>query len=147
MPTFEIRALILNDLCRAIPSNPRKSVKVSGELVIKSHSDAALVIQDPHNRLVLAFLVFDPLGNPVAPVLRGKADPGFDTHTLSPRANYTHEIKDTHGFKGLDFVTGSAWLGYDLIPGKVYRVVAIYRPAGPHGPGFASQETILEIPK
>jgi hypothetical protein len=115
--------------------------KVSGILLIKNQTDTPLTIQSPDNRLVLAFLVFDPLGNPVAPVGRGKADPRFQTQTLSPRATYTHHVE------GLDFVTGSAWLDYDLSPGKTYRVVAVYRPAGPHGPGFTSQERKLEIPK
>jgi hypothetical protein len=114
-------------------------VKVSGDLIIKNPGTTPLTIQNPHNRQVLAFLVFDPLGNPVAPVLRGKADPDFRTHTLSPRATYTHH------FEGLDFVTGSAWLSYELSPGKTSRVVAVYRPAGPHGPGFTSPETNLEI--
>jgi hypothetical protein len=115
--------------------------RVSGDLLIRNPGDAALTIQSPRNRLVLAFLVFDPLGNPVAPVGRGKADPDFQTHTLSPRAAYTHRVE------GLDFVTGSAWFDYDLSSGKTYRVVAVYRPAGPHGPGFTSQEIALEIPK
>src|SRR6185436_10582075 len=42
-------------------------VKVSGHLLIKNPGTAPLTIQNPHNRLVLAFLVSDPLGNPVAP--------------------------------------------------------------------------------
>jgi hypothetical protein len=115
--------------------------RVSGDLLIRNPGDVALTIQSPHNRLVLAFLVFDRLGNPVAPAGRGKADPDFQTHTLPPRATYTHRVE------GLDFVTGSAWFDYDLSPGKTYRVVAVYRPAGPRGPGFTSQETTLEIPE
>ena len=116
-------------------------LKVSGVLLIKNQTDTPLTIESPSNRLVLAFLVFDPLGNPVGPVGRGKADPGFQTQTLSPRAAFTHQVE------GFDFVTGSAWLSYDLSPGKTYRVVAVYRPAGQHGPGFTSQETNVEIPK
>jgi hypothetical protein len=115
------------------------AMKISGDLLVKNPSAAPLTIQNPRNRLALAFLVFDPLGNPVALVFRGKADPGFDRHTLSPRASYAHH------FEGLDFVTGSAWLSYDLSPGKTYKVVAVYRPAGPSGPGFASQEVSLEL--
>ena len=115
------------------------AVKISGDLLVKNPSGAPLTIQNPRNRLVLAFLVFDPLGNPVAPAFRGKADPGFDRHTLSPHASYAHH------FEWLDFVTGSAWLSYDLSPGKTYKVVAVYRPAGPSGPGFASQEVSLEL--
>jgi hypothetical protein len=115
--------------------------KVAGVLLIKNQTDAPLTVQSPHNRLVLAFLVFDPLGNPVVPIGRGKADPSFQTHTLPPRATYTYHVE------GLDFVTGSAWFDYDLRPGKTYRVVAVYRPAGFRGPGFTSQETQLEIPQ
>ncbi len=115
-------------------------VKVSGDLLIKNSSDTPLTIQSPQNRRVLAFLVFDPLGNPVAPKGFGKADPGFETHSLSPRSTYTYD------FETLDFITGSALFRYDMSPGKTYRVLAVYRPAGPNGPGFASQETNLEIP-
>ncbi len=113
------------------------SLKVSGVLLIKNQTDTPSTIESPSNRLVLAFLVFDPVG----PVGRGKADPGFQTQTLSPRAAFTHQVE------GFDFVTGSAWLSYDLSPGKTYRVVAVYRPAGQHGPGFTTQETNVEIPK
>jgi hypothetical protein len=116
-------------------------VRVSGELLIKNPGKASLTLQDPRNRLVLAFLVFDSLGNPVAAVVRGKADPGFQTHTLPPYGSYTHQ------FDGLDFVTGSARLSYELSPANRYRVVAVYRPSGTGGPGFTSQETALEIPK
>ena len=112
-------------------------VKVSGDLLIKNSSDTPLTIQSPQNRRVLAFLVFDPLGNPVAPKGFGKADPGFETHSLSPRSTYTYD------FETLDFITGSALFRYDMSPGKTYRVLAVYRPAGPNGPGFASQEISL----
>jgi len=116
-------------------------VKVSGDLFIKNRSAVPLTIQSPHNRLVLAFLVFDPLGNPVAPKGLAKVDPAFLTHSLSGRSTYTHH------FESLDFITGSALFGYELSPGKSYKILAVYRPAGPHGPGFTSQETNLEIPK
>jgi hypothetical protein len=115
--------------------------KIAGELVIKNDSDASLTIQDPENRLTLAFLVFDPLGNPVTPVGRGKSDPAFVTHTLAPKESFVHRLE------GLDFVTGSAWLSYDLLPGKTYRVVAVYRPSGPNGNGYTSQEATLVTPK
>jgi hypothetical protein len=115
------------------------AVKISGDLLVKNPSAATLTIQNPRNRLALAFLVFDPLGNPVAPAFRGKVDPAFQTHTLTPHAIYTHH------FDGLEFITGSAWLSYDLSPDKTYKIVAVYRPAGPSGPGFASQEVSLEL--
>jgi hypothetical protein len=116
-------------------------LKVSGDLLIRNPSDTALTIQSPSNRLVLAFLVLDALGNPVAPTGLAKVDPAFHTHMMSARSTYTHH------FESLDFITGSALFGYELNPGKRYRVLAVYRPAGPHGPGFTSQETALEIPK
>ena len=114
--------------------------KVTGNLTITNPSDATLTIQQPTNRLVLAFLVFDALGNPVTPKGRGKSDPAFKTLSLGSHAAYTHHID------GLEFVTGSARFSYDLARGQLYRVIAIYRAAGPHGPGFASQETKLQIP-
>jgi hypothetical protein len=114
-------------------------LKVSGDLVIRNPGDTALTIQSPHNRLVLAFLVFDPLGNPVAPKGLAKVDPAFCTHSLPPRSTHTHH------FETLDFLTGSALFGNELSPGKSYRILAVYRPAGPHGPGFLTQEVSLEI--
>ena len=115
-------------------------VKVSGDLFLKNPSAVPLTIQSPHNRLVLAFLVFDPLGNPVTPKGLAKVDPAFLTHSLSGRSTYTHH------FESLDFITGSTLFGYELSSGKSYKILAVYRPAGPHGPGFTSQETNLEIP-
>lgn len=114
-------------------------LKVFGDLVIRNPGDTALTIQSPHNRLVLAFLVFDPLGNPVAPKGLGKVDPDFRTHSLPARSTYTHH------FESLDFLTGSALFGYQLSPGKSYKILAVYRPAGPNGPGFSTQEVSLEI--
>lgn len=117
-------------------------LKISGDLLVKNSGDTTLTIQSPRKRLALAFLVFDSLGNPVAPVGRGKADPPTrPTHRLSAGSTYTHH------FETLNFVTGGALLGYDLSPGKTYRILAVYRPAGPDGPGFASQEVSLEIPR
>src|SRR5688572_12585195 len=52
---------------------------LKGDLVVSNSSDVPLTIQDATNRLVLAFLVFDALGNPVAPKGVGKTDPDFAT--------------------------------------------------------------------
>ena len=114
-------------------------LKVSGDLVIRNPGDTALTIQSPHNRLVLAFLAFDPLGNPVAPKGHGKIDPLLRTLSLSAHSTFTHQ------FESLDFITGSALLGYELSPGKSYKILAVYRPAGPQGPGFSTQEVRLEV--
>jgi hypothetical protein len=115
--------------------------KIEGTLTVTNPGDAPVPVQLPTNRLVLAFLVFDPLGNPVAPTFRGKSDPAFDTRLLDPKAKFTH------AFVGLDFVTGSALCGYDLKRGQRYRVIAVYRPAGPKGPGFTTQETSVQVPE
>lgn len=114
-------------------------LKVSGDLVIRNPGDTTVTIQSPHNRLVLAFVVFDPLGNLVVPKGLAKVDPAFLTHSLPARATYTHH------FETLDFLTGSALFGYELSPGKNYKILAVYRPAGPHGPGFSTQEVGLKI--
>ncbi len=115
--------------------------KVAGELLITNPTGDARTIQKPTNRLVLAFLVFDELGNPLAPTLVGKTDPSFDTLSLTPHATFTHH------FNGLNFVTGSVELTYELKAGKSYRIIAVYRAAGPRGPGFTSHETKLKIPQ
>jgi hypothetical protein len=72
--------------------------------------------------------------------MRGKADPAFETMSLAPGATHTASLAN------LDFVTGSAWAGYDLKRGGSYRVIAVYRPAGKDGPGFCSDEVRLKIP-
>jgi len=122
-------------------SDTNGQAKISGELLVRNPGDTTLTIQDPHNRLVLTFVVFDRLGNTVRPAGRGKVDPRFRVHDLPAHATFTQRLER------LEFLTGSGEFGYDLTSGKTYRVVAVYRPAGPHGPGFTSQETILEIPK
>ncbi|MEA3208578.1 MAG: hypothetical protein QOE70_1635 [Chthoniobacter sp.] len=114
-------------------------LKVPGDLVIKNPGDSALTIQNPHNRLVLAFVVFDPLGNLVAPKGLAKVDPAFSTRSLPARSTYTHH------FETLDFITGSGLFGYELSPGKSYKIMSVYRPAGPDGPGFSTQEVSFEI--
>ena len=114
--------------------------KLAGELSIKNTGGIAVKIQEPTNRLVLAFFVLDSLGNVVAPRGLGKVDPQFTEIPLEPGATHTHH------FEALTFVTGSALFGYDLPRGKSFRVVAVYRPAGMGGPGFTSQEVKLQIP-
>lgn len=113
---------------------------VSGEIKITNLREENLTLQATSNRTALAFLVFDSLENPVAPVMRGKADPAFDTVNLAPGAVHAVPLEN------LDFITGSAWTGYDLKRGGSYRVIAVYRPAGKDGPGFCSDEVRLKIP-
>jgi len=116
-------------------------LKVFGDLLIRNSGDTALTIQSPNNRLVLAFLVFDALGNLVVPKGLAKVEPAFRIQILSARSTYTHH------FESLDFITGSGLRGYELSHGRSYKILAVYRPAGPRGPGFTSQEINLDIPK
>ncbi len=115
-------------------------LKITGELGVINPGNNALVIGVPTNRLALAFVVFDSLGNPVTAQLLGKSDPADTTRRLEPHETYSYR------FEGLDFVTGGAWLKYDLVRAKLYHVLAVYRPAGYEGPGFASQEFRLQVP-
>jgi hypothetical protein len=114
---------------------------ITGDLVIRNPGKIPLTVQVPDNRQALSFFVSDELGNTVAPSGRGKSDPAFKTRVLAPDKSFTHHLD------GLEFVTGSAVFDYDLNPGKSYRIIAVYRAAGPQGPGFTSQETKLSIPQ
>lgn len=114
---------------------------VVGELKVTNPREELLTLQAVSNRSALAFMVFDSLGNPLAPTMRGKADPAYQTLNLAPQAAHVEPLPN------LDFITGSAWAGYDLKRGGNYRVIAIYRPAGKDGPGFCSDEVILKIPE
>jgi len=132
-------ALIEVQLKVSAASGTDGDVTISGELTIRNPSDKALVIQRPDNRLVLAFVVFDPLGNLVVPKGMAKVNPGFGTHSLAAHSAFTHH------FESLDFITGSARFGYELSSEKSYKVLAVYRPAGPNGPGFSTQEVALQV--
>lgn len=110
----------------------------TGALEIRNDSKLNLTIQALSNRLVLAFLLMDEHGNVVGPMGKAKIDPRAATFILSPSATHTHT------FKNLDFLTGTGLFGYALEKGKRYRVVAVYRPAGPKGPGFSSNECVFE---
>jgi hypothetical protein len=116
-------------------------LKVSGDLVLKNPGVKALTIQSPNNRLALVFVVFDSLGNVVAPKGLAKVGPTFQTQTLPAGGSFTHH------FESLDYLSGSALFGYELSLGASYRIVVVYRPAGLGGPGFATSEASLEIPR
>jgi hypothetical protein len=109
-------------------------MRVSGDLTVKNPGHMALSLESPKNRLALAFVVFDSLGNVVAPKGLAKVDPAFQTQILSAGGSFTHH------FESLDYLSGSALFGYELSPKESYSIVAIYRPAGLKGPGFATRE-------
>ena len=108
-------------------------------MTIKNTGAEQFLVQQTTNRQAVVFFVTDELGNVVAPQLRGKSDPAFEELELRPGT----EMK--HTFENIDFVTGSAWMGYDLKTGETYRVVALYRPNGKSGPGFCSKEETLVL--
>lgn len=110
----------------------------TGTLEIKNESQRKLSIQALSNRLVLAFLVMDDHGNVLRPMGKAKVDPAAETFILESGASHAH------AFKNLDFLTGTGLFGYELEKGTHYRVVAVYRPTGPKGPGFASNECVFE---
>lgn len=126
------------------PRNARVEISLkvnadgSGTLSIRNQSPGNLQLQETSNRMALAFLVTDHYGNVVKPAGRGKVDPAAGTFTLRPGSTHTHK------FANLDFLTGTGLFGYDLEKEKQYRVVAVYRPAGSNGPGFASNECVFE---
>jgi len=113
--------------------------QVAATLTVKNTGDGPLLVQRPENRKAILFYVSDSRGNIVAPELRGKADPAFQELELRPGA----EMQAT--FETLNFITGTAWFGYDLKGGATYHVVAVYRPSGIDGPGFCSQEEVIAL--
>ena len=112
---------------------------IEPSLAVTNAGAETLLVQKPTNRQAVVFFVTDEMGNVVAPQLRGKSDPAFEEQELRPGT----EMK--HTFENLGFVTGSAWMGYDLKTGGTYRVVALYRPSGKSGPGFCSNEETLVL--
>lgn len=109
----------------------------SGTLVIRNDSKRDLKIRMLSNRLVLTFLLMDDHGNIVKPTGKAKVDTMAATFMLASDASHSHS------FQNLDFLTGTALFGYTLEKGKRYRVVAVYRPWGPNGPGIASNECVF----
>jgi hypothetical protein len=111
---------------------------VSATLTVRNTGVESRQVQSPDNRRAVTFLVTDSMGNVVSPQLRGKADPATQKAELGPGA----ELK--HKFPRLEFVTGTAWCGYELKLGQTYRVVAVYRPE-PGGQGFCSPERSVTV--
>jgi hypothetical protein len=112
---------------------------VSASLTIRNMGNASIVVQRPTNRQTVVFFVSDARGNLVAPMLRGKSDPAFGEVELQAGKELTQS------FEKLEFVTGTALMGYDLKAGEKYRVVALYRPNGMSGPGFCSKEVLIDV--
>jgi hypothetical protein len=110
----------------------------TGEIKITNHSNTGIGVLAPSDRLALYFLVIDEYGNQVYPTFLGKSDPGHTVIEISSNGSYTYL------FDRMIFITVTAGFGYSLEDGKEYRVVAIYRPIGFHGPGYATNEVVFK---
>ncbi|MFV2056606.1 MAG: hypothetical protein ACC707_09070, partial [Thiohalomonadales bacterium] len=107
--------------------------------IVSNPSHHTLRVQHPENRLVLTFIVTDALGNIVAPKGVGKVDPEMRMVDIDARSDYEYQFED------LRFLTNSAQFTYQLKNGGVYKVIALFRPAGSEGPGFTSNEVSINI--
>ena len=79
----------------------------------------------------------DSLGNVVSPRGTAKVSPAHRTEAIKAGGTYVYE------FDRMWFTTGTARFGYTLNRTQDYKVIAVYRPAGPDGPGFTSNEVLL----
>ena len=128
-----------------LPENANITVQLSvyrnqsANLTITNASSKFFQAASPFARNAVTFLVSDISGNIVMPEAVAKADPP------SMAINLPVQKSSSFIFNNLNFVTGTGMFGYRFKSGKTYRVVAIYRPAGLHGPGFSSNESIVEF--
>lgn len=113
--------------------------QIDGWVTVKNDGNRELNIQSLSNRLAVAFVVFDSAGNFVPPKGLAKVDPRTRQVALKPG------MKLKERFDGLKFITGTAQFGYDLIKGRRYTVVAIYRPTGSKNAGICSQEVGVDL--
>ncbi|MFA6293052.1 MAG: hypothetical protein WC637_14790 [Victivallales bacterium] len=113
---------------------------IDAVLTVKNVGRQTAIVQSPTNRLSVAFVVLDSLGNLVQPTGRAKVDPPLSSDkTLEPNGEFKHV------FEGLKFITGTAQFGYDLKRGERYKVIAIYRPSGADSDGICSKEASIEL--
>lgn len=116
-----------------------KTGTVSATLVIRNTGSTEVKVAHPGNRIAVAFIVMNSLGNVVSPVGIAKVDPPFGEITIKPNSEFKQS------FPNLEFLTGSALFGYELKSGETYRVVAIYRPNGEKSPGITTGEQIITV--
>ena len=116
-----------------------KTGTVSATLVIRNTGSTEVKVAHPGNRMAVAFIVMNSLGNVVSPVGIAKVDPPFGEITIKPNSEFKQS------FPNLEFITGSALFGYELKSGETYRVVAIYRPNGEKSSGITTGEQIITV--
>lgn len=127
------------DLILSSTKEKDKTGIVSAALVIKNTGSTEVKIRHPRNRMAVAFIVMNSLGNVVSPVGIAKVDPPFREITIKPNSEFRQS------FPNLEFLTGSALFGYELKSGETYRVVAIYRPDGEKSSGITTREQIITV--
>jgi hypothetical protein len=130
---------ILVDVVLTSTEEKDKNGTVSALLIIKNTGSTEVKVRHPSNRMAVAFIVMNSLGNVVSPIGIAKVDPPFREITIKPNS----EFKQT--FPNLEFVTGSALFGYELKSKEIYRVVAIYRPNGEKSSGITTEEQIITV--
>jgi len=82
----------------------------------------------------IAFVVSDKYGNLLKPNFSAKV------HTAATAINLPVQKSAYFRFSSLQFITGTGQVEYVLVKGNVYRILAIYRPAGLQNKGFTSNE-------
>ena len=116
-----------------------KTGTVSATLIIKNTGSTEVKVAHPGNRMAVAFIVMNSLGNVVSPVGIAKVDSAFGEITIKPKSEFKQS------FPNLEFITGSALFGYRLKSGETYRVVAVYRPNGGKSSGVTSREQVVTV--
>ncbi len=116
-----------------------KNETISATLIIRNTGSTEVKIIHPGNRMAVAFIVMNSLGNVVPPAGLAKVDPPFSEITIKPNSEFKQS------FPNLEFITGSALFGYELKSRETYRVIAIYRPNGEKSSGITTREQIITV--
>lgn len=111
----------------------------SGTLLIKNSGDTPVTVEDPGNRMAMTLVVLNSLGNTVVPTGFAKVNRQKNEIQIPPRSTYEHRLEK------LQFLSGSALHGYELMPGENYRAIAIYRAEGEKHPGISSPECLFSV--
>ena len=108
-------------------------------LIIRNTGSTEVKVAHPGNRMAVAFIVMNSLGNVVSPEGIAKIDPALKEITIKPNSEFKQSVPN------LEFITGSALFGYRLKSGETYRVVAVYRPNGEKSSGITTRERIVTV--
>lgn len=128
-----------NVLVDLVLNSTDKTGSVSATLIIRNTGSTEVKVMHPGNRMAVAFIVMNSLGNVVSPVGVAKVDPAFREITIKPNSEFKQS------FPNLEFITGSALFGYELKSRETFRVIAIYRPNGEKSSGITTREQIIMV--